>query len=186
MRISEAHGLTDRETALLEDIIAHHLEPITDFQSTRPNKIKRYHALAHKHGFDSDDFIDIFQACFFLDAVCGSKQYGVGKKGYQTELFENFLRSEHDYAPWLREARMQKREEKEKRTRNRLFRKVGLDGISLMDLLEMPPGPEFGTLLRAIHDAILGRTQWPALSSSAQTELERRAEAFYELAFERE
>jgi hypothetical protein len=186
VRVGEAHDLTDREIALLEDIIAHHLEPLTDFTQVRPKKIKRYHLLAQKHGFDVDDFMDVFQACFFLDAVCGSMRSAIGKSAHQVDVFENLLKSEHNYAPWLREAREAKREEKAARERNRLFRKVGLDGVSLMDLLEMSPGPEFGVLLRAIHDAILGRTDWPSVQSAQQVELERRAEAFYELAFERE
>jgi hypothetical protein len=183
VRIGEAHGLNDREIALLEDIIGHHLEPLTDFRSVQPKKIKRYHLLANKHGFDADDFLDVFQGCFFLDAVCGSQKFSLKDERYQSVFLERFLRSEHEYAPWLREQKKEKREQKEQRERNRLFKKVGLDGISLMDLLELPPGPEFGVLLRAIHDAILGRTDWPAVSSSAQSELERRTEAFYELAF---
>ncbi len=65
------------------------------------------------------------------------------------------------------------------RLRNRCFQTARLDGVALLDLLEMEPGPAFGAVLRQIHDAILNETNLPKLSSSQRTEIENRSNVFY-------
>lgn len=182
-RVSARRSLAPRDVDLLETLISHHLDPVADFISANPSLILRYNALAAKHGYDADDFIDLLQGCVFLDTVCGSRRAGF--PAHDVGSLVNFLRAEHDFAPWRRAEKERTREERRKRERNALFREVGLDGVALMDLLGMDPGPKFGETLRRLHDAIVGGTPLPRIKKEIDMELERRVAAYFERAFEK-
>jgi hypothetical protein len=178
-RLCDAHGLPSRDQELLEDVIAHHLEPGADFKVRNPARVQRYVSLAAARGYDADDFLDILQAGVFLDMVCGSEPH-------DASVLIHFLRSEHDYAPWKRALKEQRREEERKRERQRAFRLSGLDGVALMELLRMDPGPQFGKALRVIQEAIAEGKPLPRFNASVDQELARRTAAFYEAAFDKE
>ncbi len=177
-RLSASRRLPESDIALLEDLIAHHLQPLTDFDAVRPERLGRYLAIAEDRGYDADDFIDLFQAALFLDVVTGSRRRE-GKHSWQDPsslIF--FLQSEHAHAPWKREAKEVKRKEKDKRERHKRFRDVGLDGVALLDLLHLTPGPTFGALLKKIHAAIGGKGPMPVFPAPIAKELTRRVEAY--------
>lgn len=188
-RLCAERRLPDRDRELLEDLIARHLEPIADFKVPSPTKIGRYVKISEQRGWDADDFIDLLQGGLFLDGVCGSKRAaGTGQEGGEHEagLFINFLRSEHDYAPWRRAEKEKHREELRKKEQQKVFRDVGLDGVALMDLLGMDPGPAFGSLLRRIHETIVGEGTMPALPPKSAEELRRRIDRYYAEVFPRD
>ena len=182
-RVSSRRRLPPRDVDLLETLIAHHLDPIADFSRPNPGAILRYHAIALRHGYDADDFTDLLQGCLFLDTVCGSRfRSGDGVRNDPSILI-NFLRSEHDFAPFRRAERERVREEARKRERNVLFREAGLDGLGLMDLLRMEPGQAFGRTLARIHSAIVDGTPAPTFTKAIDAELQRRVDAYFKLAF---
>jgi hypothetical protein len=169
--------------SLLETLIAHHLDPIDDFSTANPSAIVRYRVLAAKHGYDADEFVDLLQGCLFLDTVCGSRTRVDGRIKNDPTILLNFLRSEHDFAPWRRAEKDRVREEGRKRARNALFREVGLDGLGLMDLLRMEPGPKFGKALAKIQAAIVEGAPIPTFTNSIDEEIEKRVDAYFKLAF---
>jgi len=181
-RLATAHRLTDRDTELLLDLIGHHLDPLHDFSEPNPKRIARYHALAEARGWDTDDFIDLLQGCLFLDAVCGSERAGAHGRWHDMTPLGNFLHAEHDFAPWRRAEKDVEREERRKREMQAVFREVGLDGVALMDLLKLEPGPAFGAILRDVQDAIVEGRSLPNVGE-AKGELERRAAQFFEKTF---
>lgn len=181
-RFVVAHRLTGRDRNLLEDLIAHHMKFGGDFAKVNAGHVKKYLYLADKRGYDGDDYLDLAQGCLFLDMVCGSMSTtGVSK--HEVDLFANALKSEHDYAPDRRMQKEMQRETQKNRERNRIFLQVGLDGVSLLDLLKMEPGPKFGRLLRQIQEAIVGEANMPELSPSVLAEIEQRAGAYYHRIF---
>lgn len=184
-RLAAARDLPPRDVDLLETLIAHHLDPIGDFAASNPHAMLRYHALAAKHGYDADDFVDLLQGCVFLDTVCASARLTDSGVAHESDLLVNFLRSEHDFAPWRRAEKERLREERAKKARQALFRSAGLDGVSLMNLLNMDPGPKFGVALRGIHDAIVNGTPLPKFSKDITKELEKRAADYFERAFDK-
>lgn len=184
-RLCEAHGLPDRDRELLEDLISHHMEYGFDFKVRRPHRIHRYIHLAGKRGYDADDFIDLAQACLLLDQVMGSVRLSPHGYWHETASFVHFLQSEHDYAPHRRAEKEAQRVSEEKRERNRIFKEVGLDGVAMMDVLGMEPGPEFGLALRRIQAAILGQGEMPRFGKKIDAEIEKRTEAFYGKRFKR-
>ncbi|TAK04096.1 hypothetical protein EPO34_03000 [Patescibacteria group bacterium] len=187
-RVCDAHRLTDRDAALLEEVIAHHLDAFEDFsRRANPARIDRLQKLATDRGFDGDDLIGLMQAALLLDGVCGSARHSPhGGVWHDPTPLIHFLRAEHDYAPWKRAEKEKRRAEDRTRDRNRRFRKAGLDGLALMDLLKMEPGPKFGRALAVIHAAVLGEVPWPKLPEDKKKELEKRATRFYALEFEKD
>lgn len=194
-RVGTHRRLPDRDVAMLEDLIALHLEPITDFaHQIAPSRIGRYTRVAAARGYDADDFIDLLQACVFLDLTCGSMRLASespfpkgGDRGvavaqgrrHDFATTENFLRSEHDFAPFKRVAKstaLVERQQKEERVR---LRAAELDGVALMELLKMEAGPAFGKTLAVVQAAILSRSRLPVFSSEINRELARRAQVFY-------
>ncbi|MFH1405098.1 MAG: hypothetical protein ABIH21_03315 [Patescibacteria group bacterium] len=182
-RVCKASRLTQRDTEMLEDLIAHHLEPISDFKKISPSRISRHLAIAHERGYDADDYIDLLQSCFFLDIVCASKRINNNVQWHEFDLIKNFLVSEHDYSPQKRVEKVMAYEQKKEKEKNMLFRKVRLDGAALLDLLQMEPGPEFGKLLHQIHKSILEDAPMPNLPKEVFSEIKNRAGNFYELMF---
>jgi hypothetical protein len=184
-RFSLAHRLTPLDQSMLEDIIGHHLLIGADFSEVRPSRVKRYMFLAQKRGYDADDFIDLMQACLFLDMTAGSMR----KKGstfiHDPLAFINFLRSEHEYAPERRLKKEVERVEQQGKERRRCFREAGLDGVAMLELLRMDPGPEFGRRLKKIHQAILGETSMPPVPLEIRKEFETRVSRFYQCLFKR-
>lgn len=178
-----AHGLSSRDRLLLEDLISHHMLFGEDFEQVNPSRIKRYLYLADKHGHDAEHYLNCAEICLFLDMVCGSVSLENEMPHHRISLFEHVLKSEHDYAPERRLQKEQQREEAKNRERNRVFQAVGLDGLALLDLLKMEPGPKFGHMLKQIHGAILGEGEMPTFSPLIQKELEKRTGAFYQQIF---
>lgn len=186
-RMCQAHRLTDRDEALLEEMIAHHLDAFGDFaHKADPSRVGRFHHLAADRGFDADDFIDLLQGGLFLDGVCGSARRSPhGGVWHDPTPLINFLRAEHDYAPWAREEKEKRRAEERKKLRNQRFRETGLDGVALMEVFKMEPGPRLGKALAIIHAAVLGEGPWPKLPDATRKELDGRAARFYALEFEK-
>lgn len=178
-RFARAHELTDRDARMLEDLIQHHMDAKTFFTSVRPKKIAALNRFAQKRGYDADDFLDLLQACVFLDKVCGSMEMTPNGSLHNPSLLIDFLRSEHQYAPDRRRQKILERECEEKKSHNRIFQKVGLDGVALLELFNMDPGPEFGNLLRRIQSAILGQGEMPVLQKEIKKEMEKRVCEFY-------
>lgn len=183
-RVAGRRSLPPRDVDLLETLIACHLDPIADFAADNPGAVLRYHALAARHGYDADDFVDLLQGCLFLDTVCGSRRQRVGGSGHETDVLVRFLRSEHDFAPWRRTQKEREREARRVRARNVAFRAAGLDGVALMELLGMEPGPEFGAVLRRVQEAVVDGTPVPTFGAEKDRELKRRATRYFENLFE--
>lgn len=184
-RLCEAHRLPARDREILEDLISHHMEFGRDFHAVRPARIARYTYLARKRGYDADDFIDLAQACLFLDHSVGSLRFSPHGSWHETDSIVNFLKSEHDFAPHRRGEKEAAREAQEKKRRNQIFREVGLDGVAMMDVLGMEAGPEFGLALRRIHAGVLGLGEMPRFGKKIDEEIERRAGEYYEKMFEK-
>jgi len=182
-RFSQAHQLPSRDQEMLGDLIAHHMEFGTDFAQVNPSRIERYVHLSSRRGYDADDFIDLLQGCLLLDHAVGSKRLNPHGYWHDPSSLIFCLKSEHDWAPHRRAQKELAREEREKKERFQLFKEVGLDGIALMDLLQMDPGPEFGLVLRRIHAAILGQGDLPKFGEQIDQELETRIAAFYQKIF---
>jgi hypothetical protein len=183
-RLSALRRLSDRDQALLLDLIAHHMQPVRGYRkAVVPSRVEISLGIARGQGYDADDFIHLQQAGLFLDLPCGSRAYRKGRYHRDLETFIHFLQSAHEYAPWKREEKQRAREEEEKRNNHRLFQKVGLDGGALMTLLHMPPGPAFGDMLRAIQEAVLEGKDLPQVSREVNEELERRMSLFYQSKF---
>ena len=182
-RFVEAHGLTSRDRDLLEDLIGHHLDFNGDFREVSPKNIGRWMHFSESRGYDADDFIDLMQGCMFFDLVCGSGSQGPNGVFHDPTPLINCLESEHNHTPKRREEKLALREEVNKRKRNKVFREVGLDGIALMDLLGLEPGPDLGNVLRNIQDAVIGKGKMPVFDKKIQKEIENRAAEYYEKTF---
>lgn len=178
-RTAEHYRLIDRDREMLEDVIAHHMDPIGDFcASHAATSIPKYISFAQDRGYDPDDYLDTLQAAVLLDGVFGSRRSEGGILHASHELITNFLRAEHDHAPHRRVEKEVKREAEREKQRQKRFREVGLDGVSLMELLKMEPGPAFGNLLRTVQSSVQERRPLPSVGT-AQAELARRAKQFY-------
>lgn len=181
-RVCNRLRLAKDDEHVLEYLIAHHLQPLADFDGIWPERIGRYLMLAKKAGVDGDDFVDLLQAATFLDYVAGSakRESAADKPTHDLTPVLRFLESEHAFAPHRREQLAKRRVERKKQERTAVFRDHGLDGLALLDVLEMQPGPQFGTLLAQIHAAIEGEGRMPVLPAHAAMEVERRIGALSE------
>ncbi|MBI4435064.1 hypothetical protein HY630_00165 [Candidatus Uhrbacteria bacterium] len=184
-RLCHAHGLSDRDRAMLEDLIVHHMEFGFDFKVVRPQRIRRYTHIAFKRGYDADDFIDLVQACLFLDLCVGSPRLSPHGYWHESASLVNFFQSEHDFAPHRRVEKDALREAHEKKERNRILREVGLDGMAMMDVLDMESGPEFGLALRRIHAGLFGQGEMPSFGKRIDVQIESRAGEYYKKMFEK-
>ncbi len=175
-RVCARLRLAPDDEHVLEHLIAHHLQPLSDFDGIWPERIGRYLMIANKAGVDGDDFVDLMQAATFLDAVAGSaKRASAGvKPTHDPAPILRFLESEHAFAPHRRAEQAKRRLEQKKQARNEALRSVGLDGIALLELLDMAPGPAFGATLARIHAAIEGEGPMPVLPARSALEVERR------------
>jgi len=185
-RLAAAHRLPEKDSLILEDLIGRHLEPIHDFKNENSRAIGKYLKIAHSRGWDGDDFLDFLQAAVFLDAISGSKQRGPHGFWREHPVLTNFFRSEHAFAPERRVEKSRQREEAKKHEQNQAFRTAGLDGVALMDLLGMEPGPAFGRTLGRLQSAVLGKGHMPAFSDKIDEEISRRRTVFYEIWFEKD
>jgi len=182
-RFVVTHRLTGRDRNLLEDLIAHHMQFGMDFAEVNPSHVKRYLYLADKRGYDAENYLRLSQACMFLDMVCGSVMTVNGESHHRVVQFANALKSEHDYAPERRIQKEMERKSQKTKERNRVFQQVGLDGMALLELFKMEPGPKFGKLLKQIQEAVIGEAEMPVLPSSLEAEVNRRVSAFYQNTF---
>ena len=137
--------------------------------------------LAFKRGY-ADDFIDLAQACLFLTTVDRGDfpRTGIGMRLLHREFSKVSMTLRHTGVE--KEA---VRETAEKKERNRVLRETGLDGIAMMEVLGMEPGPEFGLALRRIHAGIFGQAKMPSFGKKIDVEIERRAGDFYNKMFEK-
>jgi|GEM_PF-675060 len=193
-RLCDAHCLPGRDREMLEDLISHHMEFGFDFKAVRPARVRRYTHIAFKRGYDADDFIDLAQACLLLDQCVGSLRLSphgtslasdVPRYWHESAPLMNFFQSEHDFAPHRRADKEAVREAREKKERNSVLREVGLDGMAMMDVLGMEPGPEFGLALRRIHAGLFGQGEIPSFGKKIDAEIERRAGEYYKKMFEK-
>ncbi|MBI2475568.1 hypothetical protein HYV69_04070 [Candidatus Uhrbacteria bacterium] len=177
-----AHQLTDVRAAMLEDIISHHLA-FKKFADARTGNMLPFVHLARVRGYDANDFIDFIQGAIFLDFVCGSKRLSAHGYWHEISMLVNAFRAENDVDPMQRAEKIHAREEQEHKQRNLLFREAGLDGISLMDVLQMEPGPAFGRVLKQLQYAVVGQASMPSFGKNVDEELSRRVGEFYKKSF---
>lgn len=178
-----AHNLSPRDFGILEEFVSHHLEFIEDFSEVKSKKIRRYVKLSERHGFDSDDFIDLMQGVIFLDMVVGSARESHNGVWYDSTLLINCFKAEHDFTPGKREEKIKLKELERVSIQNQFFKDVGLDGVSLMDLLGLEPGPKFGKVLRQVHEAVLGKNEMPYFEKKVSKEIDSRIAEFYKKSF---
>jgi hypothetical protein len=183
-RFARAHELTDIHTAMLEDIISRHLL-FKRFALPEKSDLHPFAHLARVRGYDADDFFDFLEGALFLDFVCGSIRLSAHGYWREIEMLVNVLRAEHETDPSRRAEKLHTRQEKEHRHRLHLFQEVGLDGISLMDLLGMEPGQEFGRALRRVQTAVVGEADMPSFGRKINEEISRRAGEYYKKVFEK-
>jgi len=184
-RTASARRIPDQDRDFLETLISHHMDPLPDFgRKMDSSRMDRYAVTASHHGYDADDFIDFLQAGVFLDMVCGNIRPSFHGYWHDPTVLINFFRSEHDHSPWKREQKQKKCDEEERRHRQKLYREVGLDGVAILELLGMEPGPTFGTLLKQIHDAVEGRRSvMPNLPPDAKKTIDERIVAYHQKTF---
>ncbi|MBU1906575.1 hypothetical protein KKD71_00300, partial [Patescibacteria group bacterium] len=96
--------LPEHDVDLLIEVIASHMKPLHMFWTKADPK--NYQLLVDhvvNLGHDPDDFLDVLLAGVALDVAFGNEQ--VSSTGYKHpfRVIENFLRAEHDFAPWKRE-----------------------------------------------------------------------------------
>ena len=182
-RFCAAHRLPARDRNMLEDLIGNHMKFNDDFLQVKPNKINRFVHLANKRGYDSDDFIDLLQGCLFFDMVCGSCTSTERGCTHDASPLVHCFKSEHDFAPERRLEKETLRQYDALRKRNQAFQEVGLDGVALLELLEMEPGPVFGKLLRQIQSAVVGDDLMPKIDPKHKKELETRVLRYYQIVF---
>ena len=173
--VGEDYRLPENDIDLLVELVAAHMDPLHKFWAK--SDAKQYDHLveyANRIGRDADDFLDLLQAGVFLDVVCGTVQLSAQGYWHYSDVLVNFMKSEHDWMP-------ERRAEAERRQATRLveqkravYREVGLDGDSLMDLLGMTPGPDFGKLLREVQGAVDRPEMMPDLSSESRQEVSKR------------
>jgi hypothetical protein len=177
-----AHQLTDIHASMLEDIVCHHLS-FKKFSKTQTSNMSPYVHIAQAKGYDADDFIDFIQGAIFLDFVCGSQRLSAHGYWHEIEMLVNAFKAEHDVDPMQRAEKIHTKEEQEHKDRNLLFKDVGLDGISIMDLLKMEPGPAFGRVLKQLQYAVVGQASMPKFGKKVDEELSRRVGEFYKKSF---
>lgn len=182
-RVSDHKKLTHLELERMEILIAHHLDPLKDFQFLKSDAVKKYVSLAETNHWQTQDLLRRFQAVLLLDAVCGSKQLAPHGVWHDSNVFVHFLRSEHAFTPAWRTAREDARKQEQAKLFRRLFREVGLDGVSLMEFFNIGPSPEFGKLLRSIQEAVVLGKDIPKIHKDFDRELQKRSEAFYKKRF---
>lgn len=183
-RVVAAYGFSGEERNMLEDVIAQHMRFGKDFDQINPSAMQSYFVFAKKRGYDEVLFVRLAQGCLFFDMVCGSARLTKNETiSFASHQLLNAIRSEHRLQPELREQRLRIRTEEKKREQNRLFQEAGLDGVSLLDVLQMEPGPVFGQLLRKLQHAILGDGEMPLLPEEAREEIDRRVTKFYQYLF---
>lgn len=177
--VAKQKRLTERQTEDLFLMIDVHMKVIHAFkQGINPVGYAFLFEYAKKYGADVDDFLDKLQAAVLLDVVCGSVRRDAHTHWHETATIENFLRSEYASFPGKQEETLHMREQKEKEKWQKRFRDFRLDGVSLLELLQTKPGPEFGKQLKQIQEAALQKAPLPDLPQKVQKELERRIVIF--------
>ena len=184
-RLCQAHKLSDRDHEMLDDLVSHHMDFGSDFEMVHPQRIDRYIHLAQKRGYEPELFLRLMQGCLFLDGVCGSKRLSARGYWHDESPLVHCLKSEQEFAPARRAQKERERVEAEGRERNRLLKEVGLDGVALMDVLNMEPGRTFGLALRRIQAGILGKAEMPRFGAAIDQEIEKRVEQFYQKTFKK-
>lgn len=173
-RIAEGRRLPPGDREDVFHVIVRHMDAIGGFSQPGGRTYASLLRYAHTYDRDADDFLDLFLAAVFLDAVCGSARRGAHGVWHDAGVAANFLLAERDQAPEKRAAREKRREATRKKEEQHRLRAVGLDGESLLDLLLMDPGPAFGTVLRAIHATARGEGYLPTLPPEVEHEVESR------------
>lgn len=180
-RVSAAHGLTDRDLNLVKDLIAWHMRPLQDFRDkVNAPAIETYIAFAKSRRYDADDFLDLLQGAEFMDKVCGSQKTRAHGLVHESTMFEHFLRAEHSWSPERMIKRGQARLQRAHEAENQAFKKAGLDGVALLSLLGMSPGPAFGRVLKMVQESILWQAPLPAFGKDIDAELAKRVDQFYQ------
>jgi len=174
-RCAKEYRLNEKDTDLLVDIIAMHLEPLIRFrQAAEPKEYDYLVVHANRQGYDADDYLDLLGGCVMLDMVLGRQAVGAHGYWHDPHTIENFLRAEHDWAPWKKAEGMAMKEQQTEQTKKQVLKEVGLDGESLMDLTGMTPGPELGKLLRNISQSLDSIEHLPEVGVKYETEILRR------------
>jgi hypothetical protein len=158
------------------ELVSMHLLPLQSFLDGHDGRqVGHLLHYAEKRGIDGDDFLDLLQAAVFLDQVLGSR---VGTHDrVETQHLINFFRAEHDFAPARRLEKQKRRLELEKKREQKVFQAVGLDGDSVMSLLQMKPGKELGQFLQNLYAAVRGEKDFPVVAMGLEKELKRRVRA---------
>ena len=164
-RVCQAMGGDEADVLALHAIVVRHLDLRRDFTKPDPTRISIYRALASHIGWDVDHLMIRLQAVLFIDANDSS-------------LFSNALTSLHIFDPMHRERRRRLRDQIEKRLRNEALRLVGLDGDTLLRVLKMKPGPEFGRVLAEIQQAVVEQRSLPSFTAEINEDLQARVNLY--------
>lgn len=174
-RCAKEYRINENDTELLIDVIAMHLEPLIRFRKGAEPKDYDYLVThANKQGYDADDYLDLLQGCVLLDMVLGRQAVGPHGYWHDATTIENFLRAEHDWAPWKKEERKKGEKAGRKADIKKLMKEHGLDGNTLMSLTGMTPGPELGKLIGEIERAVEELGYLPELDQKYEAEIMRR------------
>jgi len=175
---SKKRRLTPEDTEDVFHLILLHEKILHDF-SVGVNLSVYNHLVSYaiKYGRDPDDFLDLLLAAVFLE-VCALPCRSAHGIFYDLSPFTNFLLSEHESVPGKRFDRIKLRQEKQLKIERQRLREAGLDGNDLLVLLDLKPGPEFGEMLKQIHEYAKGQGVLPELSEKVKKELFGRVEKF--------
>jgi len=177
IKVAKELRLSDSDVDLLIDLINLHMHPLHYFrQGADPKFYQSLVELVTARGYDSDDFLDILEAGTLLDKVFGIKCQKAGQYFHNPLIITNFLKSEHDWAPYKREKAKLIREAEIEKYRKKIIREVGLDGEAIMQLTGMSPGPELGKLLRNLRDCVEQDQDLPKFKKAVAKELKVRVQ----------
>lgn len=142
---------------LMSEVIWNHIDALDFFARTVDGtKYGVLAARAGKAGLNVDTFLTFLACAVLLDGVLGSLQYHNGKFSTDPAPFLNMLASEAETVPARREARRAVVERGRKQALKDALAEAKLSPDEVFALIKTPHGPERGTVMNAVYDAIRG------------------------------
>lgn len=163
---------------LMAEVIWNHIDALNFF--TKGADGKKYQILAARAGrvgLNVDTFLTFLACGVLLDAVFGSLKYRDGVFVVDPAPFLNMLRSEAEGMPARTEARRAVVERARKQAVKDALAEARLSPDEVFTLVHVPFGPERGTVMNAIYNAIRGSESGYDFGSAAGELVERIARA---------
>jgi hypothetical protein len=178
-QIADAHRLSTDDKRELIQMISLHMQALYSFsESVNIPAFQHLIKEAHMHGRDADDFLDCLQAAVFLDVACGSLCRSPHGTWHDTSTILNFIKSEYENMPERFKQNVNRTQLRVQKSRLNALKNAGLDGDSLLGLINQKPGPEFGVLLNQIQEYAAGQNLLPEFEEEVHNELIKRVERF--------